>query len=487
MTCERHGDRAGERTQNESILLSCWLRFRCEECRRAYAAGVVIERGAAQMRDAAVPEESLASVLARCGLPALHPSGEKRAAARSELARALALVGLGIFITTLAQPEQIGKSLFGSPQLPGATAAGVAGFWALLGLFWYLKPAAALLLESVPGLISRRRLCLVAAVAGAALLWLLPSLSRAEPRSLTPGIGIGIGAMLALASTILGGYLVEQAQRFGASGRLGALHQAAAHLAALAAPLLGLAAGRAVAPPVAAVLLALFGITAAVLLPRQPPARPRPAGMVPQLAALAQARELWQVALLLVLVIAPSSFDAVLAKQQAAWGISADQRLHLAWIAEAATLASIVAYALLCRRTRLHSLLPAGILANTAGTLLYLAYAGPMSFGEAAAIELVNGAAAALIMVTLFDLAVRSVPRQCAYLGYAILMSVNNLAHAFSEIATASLPLGFASIIVLSAACSALALLVVPGLPAAIVNRREGDPAPGARALTVGG
>ncbi len=558
MQCTRRSRRDGAANiadSEESGLSAWWHRLHCEECCRAHAADLLMERAAAQMLGEPPPSESLAKTLAAVGCSASALSPENRGASRTALGRALALVGLGIFVTTLAQPDSIGESLVGAPQYPAATAQGVAGFWALVGLFWYLKPVAAVILESVPGLISRRRLCLFASVAGAALLWLLPGLSMRSSEIDKLFIGIGVNALLALASTILGGFLVEQAHRIGASGRLGALHLAAAHLAGLAAPILGLAAGRAAGPMVAAVLLAAFGIMAAFLLPedagahsaplvsraansaaaqstpvradgrsgvRISPSEPgggeqnaarttfpeprvgarsalQPAAtgeaepgrrrsmahcaavrIAEQARILAGARGLWQVALLLLLVIGPSSFEALLTKQQATNGFLADQRLHLSWVAEAATLVSIFAYTILCRRVRLRSLLPAGILANAGGTLLYLAYAGRIGFAAAAAIEVVNGLAAALIVVTLFDLAVRAVPRQSPYLGYAILMSVANAARALSEVATASLSLSFATVVVLSAVCSALALFVVVRLPSALVTRREGEPVPGA-------
>jgi hypothetical protein len=315
---------------------------------------------------------------------------------------------------------------------------------------------------------------------GAALLWMLPALPLHALRGHTPAIGIAVNAMLALASTILGGYVVEQAHRIGASGRLGALHQAAGHLGAMAAPLLGIAAGGILAPPVAAALLALFGLMAAIVLPGDSPAsnRNRPVGIASHLVALGRARELWQVTAMLLLIFGAFSFDALLTRQQQVQGFSPGQRLHLNGIAQGATLASILAYAVLCRRVRLQSLLPAGILANAAGTLLYLAYTGPLSFPVAEAIEVINGLASALIVVTLFDLAIRAVPRQCVYLGYAIVMSVSNLAHSLSEVITAALPFGFAQIILLSAFSSMLALLVVVRLPFALVNRREGEPLP---------
>ena len=409
MKCERTSEEvAGTGGVREAMS---WLhRLQCAECRRAHAADRLVLRAAAQMRGEAPPADSLARTLAATGCSAVPASAEEL---RAALARALALVGVGIFATTLAEPEQIGRTLFGAPQFPAATAQGVAGFWALVGLFWYLKPMVALALEAVPGLASRRRLCLAGSAGGAAILWLLPWLQFHSPAALSPALGIGLNALLALASTILGGYLVEQAQRIGATGRLGALHQAALHLAALTAPVLGLVGGRVVAPPVAAALLGLFGLAAACLMPNGAGLAHRRAGPADQVRSLGQARELWQVAALLLLVIGPSSFTALLDKQQSLHGFSTGDRLHLTWIAEAATLASILAYTALCRRVNLRSLLPVGILANAGGTLLYLAYAGPLSFAAAAAIEIVNGLAAALIIVTLFDLAVRAVPRQC--------------------------------------------------------------------------
>ncbi len=481
MTCEREHNRTVPAAEQNALL--AWAhRLRCDACRSAHQVDRLIDRGSAQMRNESIPADSLSMTLSAAGCGPEAGTAYGRRAARAELSRALALVGVGIFATTLAQPEQIGRSLFGAPQFPSASAQGVAGFWALLGIFWYLKPVAALLFQSMPGLATRRTVCLVATSFGAAVLWMLPSLRMHAPTSLTPAIGIGVNALLVLASTILGGYLVEQAQRIGASGRLGALHQGVAHLAAMTAPVLGLAAGRAVGPPVAAALLVLFGVMAALLMTRAAPLPRKAAGVVPQIRALGQAVELWQVAAMLLLVNGVSSFDALLAKRQAMEGFSSIEQHQLLFLAEGATLISILAYAILCRRLRLKSLLPAGIVANAGGTMLYLAYTGSVSFAFACAIEIVNGLAAALILVTLFDLAVRAVPRHCAYLGYAVLMSVANIARASSEIATAtlSLSLSFASIIVLSATCSALALLVVVRLPRTLVTRREGEPAAGA-------
>jgi len=66
-----------------------------------------------------------------------------------------------------------------------------------------------------------------------------------------------------------------------------------------------------------------------------------------------------------------------------------------------------------------------------------------------------------------------------AYLGYAILMSVHNLALSMSNVVTASLRLPFPSVVMLSALCSTFALAVVVRLPSALISRREGEPGSG--------
>jgi len=479
MSCERSSENADKQTGNRTGLLSWWHRLRCDVCRRTFAVDRMIERGSAQMRATVAPPDSLARVLAAVGCAPSSQFYASDRATREALARSLALVGIGIFVTALATPQYPDSALFGGSQFTLKSAAGAAGFAALLGLFWYLKPVAAALLEGVPGLISYRKVCLIASAAGAAILWMVPLLNGHVSPPAAIALGIGLNAVLALASTILGGYLVEQAQRIGASGRLGAFHQAAGHLAGMAAPLLGFGAGHFVAPPVAATLLLGFGAVAAFLFPGSALVVHRPEGIKAQLTAIKQARELWQVALMLVLVVLPSNFDSLLHSQQVERGFTDAQHTQLNSIAQAATLVAILAYSVLCKRVRLQSLLPAGIIGNAVGTLLYLGYGDPIGFPTAIAIEILNGLAAALIMVTLFDLAVRAVPRQCAYLGYAILMSVHNLALSMSNVVTASLRLPFPSVVMLSALCSTFALAVVVRLPSALISRREGEPGSG--------
>lgn len=346
MNCPLQGKDNNTAEQERTGLPATWHRLWCPACRKARAADTVIGRGVEQMRDEAPPADSLARTLAALGMDPALASAPNRRQMRVQLGRALLLIGVGIFITTLAQPAQIGKHLFEAPHAAGGWPAGLAGFLAILGVFWYLKPLAAILLETVP-IFSHRRICLIGAVSAAAVLWLVPLFSATLPG---PVFVIALNALLAFASTILGGYLVEQAQQMGATGRLGALHQAAAHLGALTAPLLGFVIGRSLdMPPIvsACLLLGLGGLSYWLMPEERSQPRDRSAvSLKAHLQRIGRARDLWNVALMLFLVFGVSSFDTLLDAQQIRQHYTEDVRNHLIWIGQAATLASILLYIL---------------------------------------------------------------------------------------------------------------------------------------------
>jgi MFS family permease len=222
-----------------------------------------------------MPKDSLVRTLSALGIVSSGPEAVlSHQETRNRLGRVLFLVGMGIFIITLSQPVLIGKFLFEPYLHRQGWFEGTASFWAITALFWYLKPLFALLVDHVPLLGSRRRLYLMTSAALAAVLW-LTVLVAPHTASMMTAACIGIGAMLALGSTVVGGFLVEEGQKLGATGRLGALHQALLHFAALVGvPLSAVLAGSAlhITPIVGAVMLLVLAAGSYLLMRDETPA-----------------------------------------------------------------------------------------------------------------------------------------------------------------------------------------------------------------------
>jgi hypothetical protein len=124
-----------------------------------------------------------------------------------------------------------------------------------------------------------------------------------------------------------------------------------------------------------------------------------------------------------------------------------------------------------------------GILLNAASSVLYLWYQSPES---AMVIDATNGFMAILGILPLFDLAARATPKGSESFGYALLMSVYNVAvFAISD------PLGswlyerpstvwhhnLSRLICLNAGTSLIALVLVPLLPRILLIHRDGESA----------
>jgi predicted MFS family arabinose efflux permease len=101
------------------------------------------------------------------------------------------------------------------------------------------------------------------------------------------------------------------------------------------------------------------------------------------------------------------------------------------------------------------------IAAGVIATLAYLGYSGTMS---AVAISLVFGGVAMFIQLTFLDLAARACPKQAEATFFALLMSVYNGAAELSHITGGWLydQVGFARLIFISSAFTALCWLLVP-------------------------
>ena len=195
-----------------------------------------------------------------------------------------------------------------------------------------------------------------------------------------------------------------------------------------------------------------------------------------QLSEILRSRALWLAAGMLFLVYVVPGFNTALTYRQSDELHFSKQLIgRLASVEGAAGIAFALVYALICSRFNLRTLIVFSMAANAAGTLLFLSYTA----SDAYAVHAVTGAVSVLSELSLMDLAVRSTPRGCEGLGFALMMSVRNFGIAMSDVIGSKLMdqahFSFATLVLINAGTTAAVLLFVPALPKALVLRKEGQ------------
>jgi predicted MFS family arabinose efflux permease len=397
------------------------------------------------------------------------------------------MVGLGAFVTTIAQPGVIGRlplQLLLKTQLH-FTAQTLAGFMVIATFAWNVKPLAGIMSDAFPLFGTRRRHYMLLGAGMAAVCWFLMGV---VPRSYLPLLltAFGANAFMVIASTVMGGLMVEAGQKYGISGRVTSIRQALQSIVSLGNGILGgyLAAtafGWTVGIATT-LLLALALTTFFVLTERAVAVRDRDvlANSRRELTTLFRSRTLWASGSFLALVyISPGFTTPLLFLQTDTLHFSAPYIGLMESIEGAAGLAGALIYGVICRRFNLRQLLTAAIALNVTVTLLYLRY----SHDNAPFIHAIVGFAVICSELALMDLAVRSTPPGCESLGFALMMSARNFALGGSDVIGSwlidSRHWVFHELVWLNAGTTALILLFIPLLPRAIMSRKDGDVAPG--------
>jgi len=401
--------------------------------------------------------------------------------------RTAVVIGTGIFVTGLGWPGLIGRLPFGlllknRLHLPPQR---VAAFWAVGTLAWYFKPLFGLLCDAWPLFGTRRRGYLLVGTVVATAGWLAFA-------ALPLGYGVLMANMAALnvglvvASVAIGGIQVEEGQRRAATGRLGAMRTALEGLMSLVAgPLGGVLAVLSVAATAVA-----GGATVALLLPvtlllyREPriavARRTVWAGALVDLKRVARSRPMWTTSLLLFfLYLSPGMQTPLLYYQQDVLKLDARFMGLLQLVGGAGVLAGAAIYTWVCRRLPLRWSLFGGIVLSAAAALLYLAY---RSATAALVIEALVGLIGSLGALPVYDLAARAAPKGSESFGFALMMSIRSIALFVISDPLGSLlygryHLGLGQLALVNAGSTLAVLLLIPLLPAALIDPREGKPA----------
>jgi len=194
-----------------------------------------------------------------------------------------------------------------------------------------------------------------------------------------------------------------------------------------------------------------------------------------QLQALFRSGTLWSAAGMLFLVgVAPGFITPLYYYQTDTLKFSSQFIGNLAVVSSGLGMLGALIYGHACRRLSLRPLLIAGILFYAFGALCYLGY---RSRESALLIEGVSGLAFALAALPLYDLAARATPAGSESLGYALMMSLWNLAVGLSDLAGSWLfeqfHRQFMTLVWLNAGTTLLALVVVPFLPRVLLKGRD--------------
>jgi hypothetical protein len=401
----------------------------------------------------------------------------------------------GVLATTLAQPQVLARlplqNLLKNELHVDRTANAAFFFWA--GLAWYLKPFAGILTDAFPLFGSRRKSYILISATLAALSWLALIVTPHDYRKLL-FVVIVINTFMVVASTVVGGYMVETAQANSGSGRLTAIRQFVQQACLIVnGPVAGYLASIAFGWTAAAcggVMFLLVPVTILFLHEQRKRSDSRQilANAREQLANIATARTMWAAAALMALFyIAPGFGTALFYKQQNDLHLSTQAQGFLQLIAGIFGVLAAVGYGILCRRLNLRTLLVGCMVVATAANLGYLFYS---SAGRAQAIEGLNGFGYTLAELALMDLAVRSTPAGSEGLGFSLMVSVRNLAlfgtDWFGSKLLDQYHFSFDSLVIANSATTLIAVPLVFLLPRLIVLRKDAEiyePAPAPKAV----
>lgn len=412
------------------------------------------------------------------------------------------LVAAGAFATTIAQVKSVGRLplqtlLKGHYQF---NATQIATFMGIAVFAWNLKPFAGILTDAFPLFRTRRRHYMMLSAGAAALCWLVMGLVYGH-YSVLLGAAVALNIFMVIASTVMGGLMVEAGQRYDAAGRITSLRQAVQSTSSLINGVLGgwlatIAFGW-TAGVGAFLLFLLVPLTFKYL--REKPLAQRDTRVfvnaLAQLKTIIRARTLWAAAVVVFLFyMAPGFYTPLYFIQTDKLGFSTSYIGLIETVAGGLGLVSALLYGVFCKKLNLRALLTIGIAVSAAWTLMYVFYGRTVTLGiggigpvvlnghvTAMGIDAISAFLGVIVEVAMMHLAVRATPKGCEALGFALMMSVRNFALTANDILGSwlidSRHWDFNQLVLVNAGTTALVLVLIPLLPRILMSRREGDAA----------
>jgi predicted MFS family arabinose efflux permease len=403
---------------------------------------------------------------------------------RDAFTRAALLVVVGIMSTTLGQEQVLGRLPFLNllKNTLHETRTASSGFFFLAGLAWYFKPLAGILTDAFPLFGSRRLSYLALSAILATLVW-IAVIFIPERYDTLLWMMILLGVFMMLASTVVGAVLVQAAQTNGASGRLTSLRFSVQYVCSIVGALAGgyLATVWFGWTALSCAAVVFLIVPVAFLCLREERVKTDTDKVLNdawrQLKRIGSARTMWAAGGLMALFyIAPGFSTALFYKQQDQLHMLPPAQGFLTTISALGALGGALTYAFACRRFRLRTLLLTNLSIATVATLGFLFYTSVLN---AQIIHVVGAYCEALATTAMVDLSVRATPRGSEGLGYAIMISINNLARIGTDTLGSfmldKLHMPFSTLVLINAGTTAIAVPLVLLLPLALVSKRESE------------
>ena len=300
------------------------------------------------------------------------------------------LVAAGAFATTIAQVKLVGRlplqTLLKNHYHFNATQ--IATFMGIAVFAWNLKPFAGILTDAFPLFRTRRRHYMMLSAGAAALCWLVMGLVYGQYNVLL-GAAVALNIFMVIASTVMGGLMVEAGQRYDAAGRITSLRQAVQSVGSLINGVLGgflatIAFGW-TAGVGAFLLFLLVPLTFKYL--REKPLAERDTHVLvnawAQLKTIARARTLWAAAVVVFLFYMAPGFNTPLYFIQTdKLGFSTKYIGLIETVAGGLGIVSALLYGVFCKKLNLRALLTIGIGASAAWTMMYVFYGRTTAMGD---------------------------------------------------------------------------------------------------------
>jgi hypothetical protein len=408
---------------------------------------------------------------------------DKKAGGRA-LTHAAIVIVVGVLATTLAQTGTLARIPLQNllKNELHVSRADNAAFFFWCGLAWYFKPLVGIVTDAFPVFGSRRKSYILIGSGMTVLAW---AALYFTPHAYGPLLWVCMLAetFMVVASTVIGGYMVETAQARSGSGRLTALRQfvqqvciviggpGSGYLASIAFGWTALASGGAMFLLIPATLLFLHERRRTIRSGEMLGAAGR------QLKRIGSARTMWAAAGLMALFyVAPGFGTAVFYKQQNELHMNTQGQGTLALIAGVCGIGAAMGYAYACRRLNLRTLLMIGLLAATVLNLGYLFYS---SVGAARVIEGLNSFGFSLAELALMDLAIRATPPGSEGLGFALMMAVRNFALFGTDWLGSTLldnyHVPFNALVIANSATTLITVPLVLLLPLVLVKHKDAE------------
>ena len=404
-----------------------------------------------------------------------HPSNEP------SLTRWAILICAGVFATTMSQPAVLRLPFQNLLKADlHVSRETMSSFFAVSTFAWYCKPLAGIFVDSFPLFGTRKKGYLIISSIIAAALFLVVGI---VPRTYTAVLAamIAVNCMLVVGSTVVGGIAVEAGQRDGATGRLNSARNFVMNgCGLLGGPLGAFLAVRAFGlTTITGAIICLSVIPFALWILKEPKVTQRSSeawnNAKVQFKVLMKSKILWwTVGFQFVFFITPGFSTPLYYYQMDTLKLSQQFLGTLIVLSGAFGMIGSIFYGTLCSRWSLRTMLYISIIVNVLGTLGYLFYRSPVA---AMIIESEGGFVAAIAVVALLDLAARATPKGSESLGFALMISVGNLAAALSDIIGSALVdhhiMTFFNLVWLNAGTTALILIVVPFLPKVLIDTTD--------------